>query len=271
MDRFERSGIAAYVRFAGNRRTGFSLTELLVAVSIMLMLASLSAAAILLASGNAKKLRTRALIAKIDSIVAPQYASYAGRNVDATSGTDRGKKLREMARGDLPDNWEVVAELAAKPESDLTPHQRAYVATWNSINHSTVAVSNAAAECLFLAVMHGGLSDCLDCESLRIDVGDTDGDKMPEFLDAWGNAIGFVLMPSGLELPPGSGKKFFSATLPFDPVVVTRLDAKGGLIRPLVVSAGPDGAFGLGADASPAAGLSESRDNLTNFDEEAGG
>jgi len=266
---FEPSRKPVSHRAKSRRSGGLTLTELLVAMSIVLVLASMAVAAVAAAGGHQKKVRTRALIAKIDAIITPQYESYAGRNVDATSGSARGAKLREMVTGDLPDSWDVVAALAAKPESDLTPHQRAYVAAWTSIDRSTVAARNAAAECLFLAVMHGGLADCLDCESLRIDVGDTDGDNMPEFLDAWGNPIGFVLMPRGLELPPGGGKKFFSATLPFDPVVGTMLDAK--VSRPLVVSAGPDGAFGLGADASPAAGSSENRDNLTNFDEEARG
>ena len=256
------------------RPRGFTLTELLVASAIVLALASMTAAAVSASGGHRKKLQTRALISKIDSIIEAQYSSYAGRNVDVASGSDRGAVLRGLARGDLPDQWSVVAELAAKPTSELTPHQQAYVAVWNSLDSQArqgIAVLNSSAECLFLAVMHGGLSDCLDCASLRIDVGDVDGDGMPEFLDAWGRPIGFVLEPQGLQLPPGSGKNFFASVLPFEPVVVTRLDAKGGLIRPLVVSAGPDGAFGLTAGAAPEAGSTASRDNLTNFDEEARG
>ncbi len=272
MDRFERSGIAAYVRFAGNRRTGFSLTELLVAVSIMLMLATLSAAAVSLAGGNSKKLRTRTLIAKLDSIVVAQYTSYAGRNVDAATEVDRGAALRAIARGDLPDTWGIVSALSGTTPATLTPSQKAYVAVWNSLDDQTkqlVAADHAGAECLFLAVTHGGLADCLDCDSLRIDVGDADGDGMPEFLDAWNRPVGFILEPRKLRLPPGSGTDYFSSALPFDPVVVTTLDARGGMMRPLIMSAGPDGDYGLEADAAPKVGSLASRDNLTNFDEEA--
>ena len=250
-------------------RRAISLVEVLVAVAVMLMLGSMAMAAASVASGSGKKVRTRAIIAKLDAIIMAQYASYAGRSVAATSDAARGEALRTLAKGDLPDTWSTVATLAAKSESELTPHQRAYVAVWKSVDQAQVVVSNASPECLFLAVMHGGLADCLDCDSLRIEVGDTDNDGMPEFLDAWNRPIGFVHAPSGLRLPFNSNANFFSSALPFDPVVATSLGAKGGLMRPLIVSAGTDGVLGLGSDASRIPGSNESRDNLTNFDEEA--
>lgn len=250
-------------------RRAFSLVEVLVTIAITLTLASMTLAAVSVASGSGKKVRTRAIIAKLDAIIMSQYASYAGRSVAATSDAARGEALRTLAKGDLPDNWSTVASLAAKSESELTPHQRAYVAIWTSVDQAQVVVSNGSPECLFLAVMHGGLADCLDCDSLRIEVGDTDNDGMPEFLDAWSRPIGFLHAPSGLRLPFNSRTNFFSSALPFDPVVATSLDARGGLMRPLIVSAGTDGALGLGSDASRMPGSNESRDNLTNFDEEA--
>ena len=265
----ERSLRAHPTRVDAAHRQAFSLAEVLVAVAVILTLASMTLAGVSAASGSGKKVRTRALIARLDSIIAAQYASYAGRSVAATSDEARGEALRALAKGDLPDDWSMVATLAAKPETELTPHQRAYAAVWKSLDQSLVAASNSSPECLFLAVMHGGLADCLDCDSLRIEVGDTDNDGMPEFLDGWNRPIGFVHAPSGLRLPFNSTANFFSSALPFDPVVATSLEAKGGLMRPLIVSAGTDGAFGLGSDASPTAGSTESRDNLTNFDEEA--
>lgn len=250
-------------------RRAFSLVEVLVTVAVILALAAMTMGAVSVASGSGKKVRTRATIAKLDSIIMSQYASYAARSVAATSDAARGEALRTLAKGDLPDHWSTVATLAAKAESDLTPHQRAYVAVWKSVDQAQVTASNASPECLFLAVMHGGLADCLDCDSLRIEVGDTDNDGMPEFLDAWNRPIGFVHAPSGLRLPFNSDVNYFSSALPFDPVAATSLGAKGGLMRPLIVSAGADGALGIGADASRIPGSNDSRDNLTNFDEEA--
>jgi prepilin-type N-terminal cleavage/methylation domain-containing protein len=269
MSFFERFSLARPTPAHAACRRAFSLVEVLVTVAVILTLASMTMAAVSVANGSGKKVRTRTVIAKIDAIIMAQYESYAGRSVAATSDAARGEALRALAKGDLPDTWSTVAALAAKSESELTPHQRAYVAVWKSVDQAQVVVSNASPECLFLAVMHGGLADCLDCDSLRIEVGDTDNDGMPEFLDAWNRPIGFVHAPSGLRLPFNSNANFFSSALPFDPVVATSLGAKGGLMRPLIVSAGTDGALGLGADASQIPGSNESRDNLTNFDEEA--
>ena len=164
----------------------------------------------------------------------------------------------------------IVSTLAAKPAADLTPHQLAYVAVWNSIaNKQAVMQSHAGAECLFMIVMQGGIADCLDCRGLRIDIGDQDGDGMPEFLDAWGSPIRLILWPSDLQLPPGSGKRFFSTIPPFDATVPTIDDSVGGLMRPLIVSPGPDRAFGLTATTAPQSGVSDYADNITNFDDEA--
>lgn len=265
---FERSSLQR--RPGQSAVGGFSLTELLVAMAIMLVLASLASAAISAAASSQKKLRTKTLIGKLNAIVASQYEQYAGRDVDAASGTLRGQALRAIAQGDLPDDWTIVNTLAGKPVAELTPHQLAYVAVWNSIaNKQAVMQSNAGAECLFMIVMQGGIADCLDCRGLRIDIGDQDGDGLPEFLDAWGNPIGFILWPSKLQLPSGSSKQFFSTILPFDAAVPTIDDSVGGLMRPLIVSAGPDRAFGLTSTAAPQTGVNDYADNITNFDDEA--
>jgi prepilin-type N-terminal cleavage/methylation domain-containing protein len=266
---FER--LSPYRRPTGFSVRGFSLTELLVVAAIILMLTSLAGAAISSASSSQKKFRTKTLISKLDSLVAAQFADYGNRDVGGSAGSDRGTLLRAMAQGDLPDSWVIVRGLATVDTADLTPHQRAYVAVWKSIDgqQDRVIATNASAECLFMIVMQGGVADCLDCRGLQADIGDQDGDGMPEFLDAWGTPIGFVLWPSGLRLPADSGTSFFSSVLPFEPIVPSMNDAKGGLMRPLVFSAGPDREYGIDAQARPLAGASTHADNLTNFDEEA--
>jgi prepilin-type N-terminal cleavage/methylation domain-containing protein len=266
---FER--LSPFRRPRGLSVRGFSLTELLVVVAIVLMLTSLAGAAISAASSSQKKFRTKTLISKLDSIVGAQYAEYGSRTIGGAAGSDRGALLRAMAQGDLPDSWAIVTDLAKKTAADLTPHQRAYVAVWPSSasDQQRVMAANAGAECLFMIVMQGGIADCLDCRGLQAEIGDQDGDGMPEFLDAWGTPVGFVLWPSGLRLPADSGTPFFASTLPFEPIVPSVTDAKGGLMRPLVFSAGPDREYGIDAQASPLPGASAHTDNLTNFDEEA--
>jgi prepilin-type N-terminal cleavage/methylation domain-containing protein len=265
---FER--LSSLRRPTGLSRRGFSLTELLVVVAIVLMLTSLAGAAISAASSSQKKFRTKTLISKLDSIVGAQYADYGSRTIGGAAGSDRGTLLRAMAQGDLPDSWAIVSDLATANTADLTPHQRTYVAVWSSIgDQQRVMATNAGAECLFMIVMQGGIADCLDCRGLQAEIGDQDGDGMPEFLDAWGTPVGFVLWPSGLRLPADSGTSFFASTLPFEPIVPSVNDAKGGLMRPLVFSAGPDREYGIDAQARPLPGASAHTDNLTNFDEEA--
>lgn len=249
-------------------RSGFTLPEFLVAAAIAVTLMSMSSAAILAAKVSQRKLATRDAIAKLDAIVAPHYVSYRRLNVEPKQGETRGELIRNVVRGDLPDGWGVVKDLA-NGESQLTARQQVYVAIWQGMAESeraAVEATNGSAECLFMIVMQGGIADCLDCRSMLIDIGDQDGDGMPEFLDAWGRPIGFVLQPSGLRLPAASDTNFFTDRLPFESSVATVTEARARVVRPLIFSAGPDGIAGLNPDASPLAGAA---DTITNFDEEA--
>lgn len=250
-----------------HRSAGFSLTELLVALSIILILTAMATGAIVAAKGSQKKLSTRDVVAKLDSIIASHYASYRRLDVDAGTGASRGEVVRGIVSGDLPDSWTVVATLASRPASALTARQRVYTSIWQAIpDKAAVTATHGSAECLFMIVMQGGIADCLDCRSMLVDIGDQDNDGMPEFLDAWGRPIGFVLWPSGLRLPVTSDENFFSSRLPFESSVATVAEARARVSRPLIFSSGPDGIAGLNPDAGPLAGAA---DNITNFDEEA--
>jgi type II secretory pathway pseudopilin PulG len=269
----------------------FTLVELLVVVTIIIVLMGMLAAGIAGARGSQKKQATQALIARIDRVIQQQYSTYASRVVtSATSSADRAEKLRRLASAEMPDNWNDVALMAsgsaAVPSS--TAPQRAYVGYRSSVSPSDTF---ADAECLFMIVMVGGIADCLDCGDLvDAEMGDKDGDGASEFHDAWGEPIRYVLWPAGFELPPGSGR-FFSTTAPFSAGVPAA--AKGGTMRPLIFSGGPDkrnailvngnGSLAAGvacgdpADATIATfggldtGGSDGRgDNLTNFDAEVG-
>ncbi len=277
-------------------RPAFTLTELLVAVAIILVLMSLIGGAVSAARGSLKKQSTQPLIGKLDAIIQQQYASYANRPVaSATSSAQRAAALRQMASGDMPDSWKEVITLRAglatlvssTTRFPLNAAQRAYVSYYNTISPTD---QFADAECLFMIVMIGGIADCLDCGGLAIaEKGDKDGDNAPEFLDAWGNPIRYVLWPAGLELPSGSGTRFFSSTAPFTSGSIS--PAPGGLMRPLIFSAGPDGKgstvvsdesniamnldCGNPANATvailgglPASDADSRADNITNLDDE---
>jgi prepilin-type N-terminal cleavage/methylation domain-containing protein len=220
------------------------------------------------------------------NVVIPDRASLVSMNM--TPASYRSWFIRRnVITGDLPCHWSDVAVLAASAAASpnilpLTLPQKTYAAIWNAalrkkqqilpgeqgypivnvanptdeelelvigVEHDIVSLRYAGAECLFMAVMQGGISDCLECGELRgADRGDKDGDGAFEFWDTWGNPIGFMLWPAGLQLPPGAGTAFFTSqgrTLEqaFPPEGIAPSPSLG--MRPLIYSAGPDGKYGL--------------------------
>jgi prepilin-type N-terminal cleavage/methylation domain-containing protein len=275
---------------------GFSLVELLVVITIMLVLMGLAGAAVSNARNGQKRQETQGLIAKLDAVIQQQFASYAGRDVVAATPAARAVELRRQVTGDLPDRWVDVKFMADNAAQFTSPQQRVYIAVWNSFSNTQrtmpgtdpklhVNVAYAGAECLFMIVMRGGVANCLDCSDLTTgSIGDKDGDGAFEFWDAWDRPIGYILWPGDLQLPADSGTKFFSDSPPF------AVGATGRTLRPLIYSAGADGEYGFErngeapnftanpsncgnpviAPTSTAAGpLAGASDNLTNFDEEA--
>ncbi|MEX0671563.1 MAG: prepilin-type N-terminal cleavage/methylation domain-containing protein, partial [Pirellulales bacterium] len=296
---------------------GFTLVELLVVLAIMMVLMGLMASAVSAARGSQNKQATQMLIAKLDTIIQQQFATYASRNVLLSGSTPTGFPSkaayrswyirRNLITGDLPDRWTDVAAVASGTTVaatitgtttylPLTGPQRSYASMYKS---GTAPPSDqyAGAECLFMTVMQGGFTNCLDCGELKTsDRGDKDTDGAFEFWDAWGNPIGFILWPAGLELPAGTGTKFFSASRSLEnPFVGSPSPALG--MRPLIYSAGPDGEYGFnrdnerptltsgstpvgrdcgnwtttntGSSAGAVDGIDYRDDNITNFDAEA--
>jgi len=251
-------------------RAAFTLVELLVVVSIILLLMGLIGSAVSAARGSQRVQATQALIAKIDRVVQQHYSSYASRVVSgATTAAARGNTLRLLATHELPDSWATVRNIISGTSTTgvpLTAPQAAYAGVLTTSTAATVSDQYADAECLFMIVMMGGVADCLDCDALATSQkGDTDNDGAFEFLDAWKQPIRYVLWPSALQLPPSSGTSFFSSTQPF--TGGTSAPAKGGTMRPLIFSGGPQQPFlppvisNNGSDVRAGA--------ITNFDAEA--
>ena len=233
-------------------RTGFTLIELLVTTAIIALLMALTGAAVSAARSSQKVSNTRMLISKLDAILSEQLSRYGSLTVD-TSGAPAGASLgayrawsirRNRISGDMPDRWTDVQYMAESAWAPATASQRAYIGIWNG---SSVKPSPtyAGAECLFMIVMMGGIADCLDCGDLKTaDVGDVDDDGFNEFLDEWGNPIGFILWPCGVELPIGSGSQFFTGTRALDNPFTGYPRPTLGM-KALIYSAGPDGEYGF--------------------------
>lgn len=147
-------------------------------------------------------------------------------------------------------NWFTVAS----PPNRFAAYRRLIRPTWTAEFQS--------AECLYMIMATSFVGGAPALEQIpSSNIGDTDGDGMPEVLDGWGRPLGFIRWPVGFDDPELS----IDRSMPddFDPLradfasipgVNNDLSA-GGVsrpwsIRPLIISAGSDGEFGLQLHAS---------------------
>lgn len=217
-------------------RRGFTLIELLVTISVVVILLALFGGAVSAARSSAAQQRTQATIELIDEIVRRHYETCESRQLPSNlTAAQRGAALRRQVTADMPDTWADVQALRGSSEFNL-PRHRGYVAAYDAMA-TRLTPQFEDAECLFMILMQGGISDCVACTALSTArKGDKDNDGAPELWDDWGEPIRFVLWPGGFEQPPGSGKKFFTPTPPFEGDGTT----SGRVMRPLIFSAGPD-------------------------------
>lgn len=236
---------------ATNRRHGFTLIELLVTITIIGILTSLFLAALGMAADQAKEARTKAMIARLNTVIMTRWESYRTRRVPVnTSGMNpvlaniaRRNALRELQRLEMPQCYEdITVDLSVWPAvttanvSGTVPTPAISLAYLRRIQQNTKVVNgvptakrptssaldssptNDRAECLYLIVTMGGIDDeATPIDHFRsLDVGDTDNDGMFEFLDGWGNPISFLRWPTAFisDLQP-------DPTLP-DPITFSR-------------------------------------------------
>jgi prepilin-type N-terminal cleavage/methylation domain-containing protein len=259
-------------------RRAFTLLELLVTITIIAILAGLMAGGVYLSMERARKAKTRATILKINTLILPLWESYPTRRVpvrrgNRTTGDYRAwlhNCRRDLMRIEMPDRWsDVAGDLLFLPETFLQSgwnsiyldpgpppewrqtwrpgsvtdskfalrisYQRIYNQALVSHPQSTVDAYESC-ECLYLVATVGGDRDAVHFADSEI--GDTDGDGLKEFHDAWGHPIRWHRWPAGWALREGaewqqpepySSNTDFSTLGPY----------------PLIFSAGPDGIFGV--------------------------
>jgi len=203
---------------------------------------------------------------RFSDILINQAAIYAAANPvleDSGTGMVRGTRNDKSARNVAQVVW------SSSPKRDV----------FLSRLGGTPDVANQGAECLYMIMSTafvGGEPAIANIPTNH--VGDTDGDGLPEIIDAWGQPLGFIRWPVGFfdpELslnpgvlanlgPPDDFDPFrvdFSYTATASPSTANPVDVNNLIIvapnpprpapthpwsiRPLVVSSGPDGAFGI--------------------------
>ena len=254
------------------KRTAFTLIELLVVTATILLLMSLTAVAVSSARSSQRRNQTRVTISKINEVLTSQWRTYPSQSVRAPSGwTNNQYKRWSRITGDMPPNWLDVAEIAGNATAFKTKAQKTYRQFWNQ-KTQTPTDQYADGECLFLTVMYGGFAGCLDCAGLRSKRGGMGKGSSMRGVIHWVLCYGRrSALLWNLFFSNGDNS---SDTLTYE-------------LRPLVFSAGPNGAYGIDVGASsnlnklqncglPSANTSlgsvlnssDAADNLTNFDAE---
>ena len=201
------------------RRAAFTLTELLVVIMVIGILASSILFALYGAIEDAKEARTKAQITKLHDLLMTRWESYRTRPVRLLNLTNQSRRnakgmavarlnaLRDLMRMEMPDrktdvlNGPVVVYGSnvriARPAVSSQYLRRA-----NAVSNWTEEFQDA--ECLYMII-----ASIRDISSNGLDfvyegeTGDVDGDGMPEILDAWGRPIAFIRWPAGFLAHPG--------------------------------------------------------------------
>ncbi len=244
--------------------------------------------------------KPQSTINKLNALIMTKYDSYRTRRVpcdvravaslkgypDKAPGWARARLdvIRDIMRMELPDsfkdfdtaNGDPVTRISASQKIPLPAVARSYRTALNNAKNAAQAKGidvykeNQSAECLYLIVTRG-LDDPDVLEQFAPDeIGDADGDGMPEFLDGWGRPIYFLRRRRRISL---------RCSRPSQPITTrsircTSSHSTSGTMHsyplyPLIYSAGPDGKYDLTAD-NPAAnngqGIIYSKINNDPFD-----
>jgi len=207
--------------------------------------------------------------------------------------------LREMILMEIPDRWSDVIlkkvedfSLSAQPIQPLYLNARTdlsnmYLRRYRSLigrtntlaspprlNNADDIKLNQGAECLYLVITLATGDGEARGQFAEKDIGDTDGDGAPEFLDGWGHPISFLRWAPGfdsqiqLNLNVLDGMTPSEANLAVakdhDPFDVFRRDAKAFRLAPLIYSPGRDEATGLYVATDYVTWLSKARPKIDN-------
>jgi prepilin-type N-terminal cleavage/methylation domain-containing protein len=281
-------------------KQAFTLVELLVVMAVMVLLASLVLSALAGAAEQARENRTRSQIQKIHELLMSRYEEYRYRRVpplkvrttaDPTNPRanvvarqrDRVDKIRELMRMEMPNHkvdLSIGVQTLATPPGLWNRYRRTVIRRTGAADWATAvdlwANTNQESECLYLILESIQDGDTNGLDFFReSEIGDTDGDGMPEILDGWGRPIAWIRWAPGF-IGARSNLHDQSSPDPFDP-----LGVRGGRdpdpsnpdlflhfpLFPVVVSAGADGVFDVATrfNSNPAGAISGSPPNNPYF------
>ncbi len=182
------------------------------------------------------------------SLVSPAaIRGVANRVVQNKTTGELSRSNVRTERVQLPISWYGSTNLS---DAQDVPSK---LATYFERSGSGWTTENEGAECLYLIMTTSFIGGAPAIELIPSNyIGDTDGDGLSEILDGWGRPLGFVRWPIGYADPDAS----IDTSIPDDfdllrvdfGYIVTGVEAPWSL-RPLVISAGQDGEFGVSFNA----------------------
>lgn len=261
----------------------------MVVMGIMALLSVMIAVAAGGAMESARVSHTRALIARLHTLLMDRYESYRWRRLpiqlppaSTLSGANQIQQInqmkcnavRELMRMEMPDRWTDVFDPPVTTYIDpVTGKQVTMPRTAASISY-LAALSNAGttassdstyqgADCLYLIITMGlEENDVLENFS-QSDIGpDPKNPKMLCFLDSWNNPIQFLRWAPGFNSPlQPANSTDRDQTDPNGVYGSPSSSPPTFALYPLIYSAGPDGYYDILADTSPALHYSQPPSN----------
>jgi prepilin-type N-terminal cleavage/methylation domain-containing protein len=261
-------------------RAGFTLVELLIVTLVIAILATIVIGAYTNSLELGKQARTRAQIAKINSLIGAEWEKYRTLRVKLntvsndvkTNAKNRLTALRKLMRYEFPDRVSDVTGSDVTSDNDRPERSKQYklMADQAQTKSGTAwTTTYQQAECLYLIVATSQDRNTSGLEFFRAtEIGDRDGDGMMELLDGWGNPIRFLRWAPGfisdkqqayreLSETKSGNQVVVNVTLdagenswvaknpdPFDPLRVDE-NPVTFYLYPLVISAGGDGIFDI--------------------------
>lgn len=214
---------------------GITLIELLITITIIAIISAAILGTASAAMEAGRRSRTRTTIEKINGLLMERWDSYANRRVDVSpvilddietkfnngqiTAVQRGQMiadarllaLRELMKMEMPDRWSDVINQDMQPNAPLNnspyvlasvpaltqAYRRQLFAMQNAGANYNDILANQHAECLYMTIMQATGDGEARTHFTPQDIGDVDGDGAPEFLDGWGNPIGYFRWPAG--------------------------------------------------------------------------
>jgi type II secretory pathway pseudopilin PulG len=184
----------------------FSLAEILVVIAIMAFLMAAIVAVVPRVQNAAKIAKTRAIIKKVDEMLNDRlngfkrYIATQDRLAGSGSSVIPSYALNSMA--EAGNNIPLAKVLGIKKA-----FRQAFAQSYAELNPSIKPTGSSmdprteSAACLFLVLTKGPLYDTEPpsaSDLQAVDIADTDGDGVPEIIDAWGHPLRYYRWPTRL-------------------------------------------------------------------------